>query len=69
MNTAYRPRDHHRVALPGDVAPGTSIDVSFTCPAPDSPRTYLLKFDLVAEGVTWFEAAGSPIVTTMMTDF
>jgi hypothetical protein len=60
-------RDYHRVALPQDVAPGTSIDVSFTCPAPDSPGMYLLKFDLVAEGVTWFETAGSPIVTRRTT--
>ena len=62
-------RDHHRVALPRDVAPGTSVDVSFTCPAPDSPGTYMLKFDLVAEGVTWFEMAGSPIITASMTVF
>jgi len=62
-------RDYHRVALPRDVAPGTSVDVSFSCPAPDAPGTYLLKFDLVAEGVTWFEAAGSPSVTARMTVF
>lgn len=62
-------RDYHRVALPRDVAPGASIDVSFICPAPESPGTYLLKFDLVAEGVTWFETEGSPIVTTRMTVF
>jgi hypothetical protein len=60
-------RDYHRVALPRDTAPGASIDVSFICPAPESPGTYLLKFDLVAEGVTWFETEGSPIVTTRMT--
>jgi hypothetical protein len=62
-------RDYHRIALPRDVAPGGSIDVSFTCLAPDAPGTYLLKFDLVVEGVIWFEAAGSPIVTTRMTVF
>lgn len=60
-------RDYHRVSLPGNVAPGASIDVSFTCPAPDSPGQYSLKFDLVAEGVTWFETAGSPIVTRRTT--
>jgi hypothetical protein len=52
-------RDHHRVALPADVAPGESTDVTFTCPLPDTPDDCMLKFDMVAEGVTWFEQAGS----------
>lgn len=52
-------RDHHRVALPADVAPGESADMAFTCPLPDIPDDYTLKFDMVAEGVTWFEQAGS----------
>lgn len=60
-------RDYHRVPLPGNVAPGASIDLSLTCPAPDAPGEYSLKFDLVAEGVTWFETAGSPIVTRRTT--
>ena len=30
--------------------------------APAEPGSYLLKFDLVAEGLTWFEPAGSPVV-------
>jgi SAM-dependent methyltransferase len=62
-------RDYHRIALPHDVSPGTSVDVSFTCPAPDTPGRYALKFDLVAEGVTWFETEGSPIATTRTTVF
>jgi SAM-dependent methyltransferase len=56
-------RDHHRVALPHDVAPGQSIALSFECPAPSTSGVYHLKFDLVAEGVTWFEATGSPAVS------
>lgn len=59
-------RDHHRVPLPHDVPPGTTATVAFSCPAPDRPGSYVLKFDLVAEGVTWFEAAGSPPVTTRL---
>jgi hypothetical protein len=58
-----RVRDYHRVSFPADMRPGTSIDISFSCPAPGAQGEYLLKFDLVAEGVTWFEAAGSPVVT------
>jgi len=60
-------RDYHRVPLPRDVAAGSSLDVSFNCPAPDASGSYKLKFDLVAEGVTWFEVAGSPTVTSRLT--
>jgi ubiquinone/menaquinone biosynthesis C-methylase UbiE len=56
-------RDFHRVDLPHDVAPGASVDVHFRCPAPETQGTYTLKFDLVSEGVTWFEAVGSPVAT------
>jgi hypothetical protein len=56
-------RDHHRVELPSDVPPGASIELLFDCPAPTAAGTYMLKFDLVAEGVTWFETGGSPVAT------
>ena len=53
-------RDHQRALLPPhDVAPGASVDVTFDCPVPEPAGEYLLKFDMVAEGVTWFEPAGS----------
>ncbi len=52
-------RDHHRVPLPGSVAPGGVTRLDFTCPMPSAPGRYQLKFDLVAEGVAWFEAGGS----------
>jgi ubiquinone/menaquinone biosynthesis C-methylase UbiE len=53
-------RDHHRVALPRSAAPGGCIELQFGCPVPPVPGRYRLKFDLVAEGVTWFEPTGSP---------
>jgi hypothetical protein len=56
-------RDHHRVALPADVLPGGSATLTFDCPVPAAAGAYALKFDLVAEGVAWFESAGSPVVT------
>jgi ubiquinone/menaquinone biosynthesis C-methylase UbiE len=59
-------RDFHRVSLPGDVTPGTSVAVSFDCPAPADPGVFVLKFDLVAEGVTWFEAEGSDAATARL---
>jgi ubiquinone/menaquinone biosynthesis C-methylase UbiE len=56
-------RDHHRVPLPRNVAPGGSVSLTFDYPAPDLPGACILKFDLVAEGVTWFEAAGSTTIS------
>jgi len=53
-------RDHHRVSLPRSAAPGDRIDLEFGCPVPVMAGRYQLKFDLVAEGVTWFEPTGSP---------
>jgi SAM-dependent methyltransferase len=53
-------RDHHRVPLPNVVAHGETVTLRVNCPAPEAPDAYQLKFDLIAEGVTWFEAVGSP---------
>jgi hypothetical protein len=52
-------RDYHRVTLPHDVTPGQAVTLSFKCPAPAEPGRYRIKLDMVAEGVTWFETAGS----------
>jgi hypothetical protein len=60
-------RDYHRVPLPGDVPPGMTVALDFSCPAPDSPGPCILKFDMVAEGVTWFEPVGSSVVTKKIT--
>ena len=56
-------RDHARAWLPVDVGPGRSADVRIDVTAPEQPGRYGLKFDLVSEGIDWFEACGSP--TTM----
>ena len=50
--------DHSRHELPRSVAPGETIAMTVTVPLP-GPTTYQLTFDLVAEGVTWFENIGS----------
>jgi hypothetical protein len=52
-------RDHARAWLPCDIPPGGSADVTIDVPAPASPGRYGLKFDLVSEGIDWFEACGS----------
>ncbi len=53
-------RDHARAWLPRDVGPGESAEVDIEIPAPATPGHYTLKFDLVSEGIDWFEACGSP---------
>jgi MoaA/NifB/PqqE/SkfB family radical SAM enzyme len=52
-------RDHARAWLPGDLAAGESTDITIDVDTPDRPGRYRLKFDLVSEGIDWFEACGS----------
>ena len=57
-------RDYARAWLPGDLAPGgASRRARSKCPRPRQPGRYALKFDLVSEGIDWFEACGSPTIT------
>jgi hypothetical protein len=56
-------RDYERAWLPADLAPGSQVEIDMTITAPERPGRYGLKFDLVSEGIDWFEACGSP--TTM----
>ena len=53
-------RDYERAWLPHNVEPGTAVEVPITIKAPAEPGRYALKFDLVSEGIDWFEAHGSP---------
>jgi SAM-dependent methyltransferase len=50
--------DFSREPLPRVVEPGESIEMTVRLMLPD-PGRYRLTFDLVAEGVTWFENVGS----------
>jgi hypothetical protein len=56
-------RDFERAWLPATLAPGSSTSVPITITAPEQPGRYALKFDLVSEGIDWFEACGSPTTT------
>jgi hypothetical protein len=56
-------RDLARAWLPHDLAPGERASIEIEVPAPERPGRYGLKFDLVSEGIDWFERCGSP--TTM----
>jgi hypothetical protein len=54
-------RDYERAWLPAHLAPGAATNVPITVTAPPQPGRYVLKFDLVYEGIDWFEACGSPV--------
>ena len=57
--------DYFRSELPSPVAPGETIRMAVTVPVPER-RPCSLVFDLVAEGVRWFENEGSqPVVVTV----
>ena len=58
-------RDFARAWLPRDLPPGATEDIAIEIPSPPQPGRYTLKFDLVSEGIDWFEACGSP--TTLKT--
>jgi MoaA/NifB/PqqE/SkfB family radical SAM enzyme len=53
-------RDFARARLPGPIGPGTAADIAIEIPPLEKPGRYTLKFDLVSEGVEWFEKCGSP---------
>lgn len=58
--------DFARVVLDGETLPGGIQRIDFTLEPP--PRgNYLLEFDLVSEGVAWFEMNGSATATTKIT--
>jgi len=62
-NGALVERDYARATLPGPLAAGTAADISLDIASPHEPGRYALKFDLVYEGVDWFERCGSPTTT------
>src|SRR4029077_16789510 len=51
-------RDFARAVLPQTLEPGSVLDVPIEVPAPEQPGRYTLKFDLVSEGIDWFEHCG-----------
>jgi hypothetical protein len=53
-------RDYARAWLPDTLKPGAEVDVGIEIPSPEGPGRYTLKFDLVSEGIDWFERCGSP---------
>ena len=58
--------DGLRTAFPVAVPINGSLDLPTTVIAPRNPGRYLLRFDVVTEGVTWFSATGVPSGDTMV---
>jgi len=56
-------RDYARAWLPHDLPAGAEADVAIEVPVPSSSGRYALKFDLVSEGIDWFERCGSQTTT------
>jgi hypothetical protein len=53
-------RDFARARLPRALAPGEAAHIELAFPPVEKPGRYTIKFDLVSEGVDWFERCGSP---------
>ena len=51
--------DFNRSRLPTDVSPDTALDLYVNLMLPDADNPYILKLDLVDEGICWFEDVGS----------
>ena len=56
-------RDYERAWLPAHLPAGATMNIPITVTAPNQPGRYLLKFDMVSEGIDWFEQSGSPTTT------
>ncbi len=52
-----------RVALPRPVAPGEQVTLRCALVAPTAPGRYRVLFDMVDEGIAWFEQRGSKPVS------
>jgi SAM-dependent methyltransferase len=52
--------DYGRAALPHDLAAGQKAFVTLSLRAPVAPGRYVIRLDLVNEGICWFAQQGSP---------
>jgi len=55
--------DFARADLPRPLEGGAAADIDIELPPLAAPGRYTLKFDLVSEGIDWFERCGSPTTT------
>jgi hypothetical protein len=62
-------RDYARAWLPHHLEGGQEIDLAIEVPAPEQAGRYQLKFDMVCEGIDWFETSGSQTTTKPLVVF
>jgi SAM-dependent methyltransferase len=58
--------DLGRTPLPRDIDPGEEIEIAMTVAGSLPAGSYVLRYDMVVEGVTWFEFQGSPCVRRLL---
>ncbi|MCR4431966.1 MAG: hypothetical protein NUV45_13230 [Tepidanaerobacteraceae bacterium] len=58
--------DGERTAIPGSVKSGEAVQVNAQVKAPEKAGIYYIEFDMVHEGVTWFEQKGSKTLTVRL---
>lgn len=58
--------ENRRCYLPHDLAAGEALDMVIGVRAPPAPGRYVVEFDLVHEGHTWFAMHGSPTVSIVV---
>jgi SAM-dependent methyltransferase len=59
-------QDGARTPLPRPVAPGGECELTLRVDTPATAGRYTLAVDLVEEGVSWFSAAGAPLLRRSM---
>jgi ubiquinone/menaquinone biosynthesis C-methylase UbiE len=55
--------DDGRALLPNSLRPGASAGIEIEMRTPPSPGRYMVEFDLVQEGVSWFKDKGSATIS------
>ena len=58
--------DGGRVALPYDVPPGATVEVLAPVTAPAAGGAYVIEWDVLQEGITWFAWEGAPAGRTQL---
>lgn len=53
--------NYARAFLPKDIENGETAKIEIELPAIDTPGEYLLRFDMVSEGIDWFDSGGSEV--------
>jgi len=58
--------DLGRTPLPRDIEPGAEVELGMTVAGALPAGSYVLRYDMVVEGVTWFEFQGAPCVQRVL---